>query len=74
MRSSVDLPEPERPSSATISPSRSVRLTSSSTTEIGAGVLVIGLLAAPHLEQALLADNGVHARFLDQPSFRCRSE
>ena len=32
IRSSVDLPEPDRPSSATISPSRSVRLTLSSTT------------------------------------------
>ena len=32
IRSSVDLPDPERPSSATISPSRRVRLTSSSTT------------------------------------------
>ena len=31
-RSSVDLPEPERPSSPTISPGRSVRLTFSSTT------------------------------------------
>ena len=39
MRSSVDLPEPERPSKPTISPSRTVSDTSSSTTRSALSLL-----------------------------------
>ena len=72
MRSSVDLPEPERPSSADHLAFPQAEVDAIQHHEIGVGILVVGLLAVPDLKQRLLADGGVHAR-LSQPSFRCRS-
>ncbi len=67
MRSSVDLPEPERPSSPTISPERSVRSTSSSTTRSALDCLGIGLPHAADLQQGVGGDGGVHGAALSIP-------
>ena len=73
MRSSVDLPDPERPSRPTISPARIVRSTFSSTSKFFAAAFRKGTADAADIEQAGLCGMIEHEVLLDQPRRRRRS-
>ena len=68
MRSSVDLPDPERPSRRNHLAFAQRQVDVVQHHEIGGGVLVVGLFAVPDLEQRLLGDDGVHRRLSFNPA------